>query len=837
MRRAVNFVGTVPTELQKRGDFSQTRNSRGELVTIYNPFTTRREGSGFVRDPFPGNVIPASITDPVSARVAPFYPSPNLPGAPFTAVNNFIANSSQANDLDIFQGRIDHNFSSSDRFFVRFSYDEQLDLPPNFFGNIATSRSFGPGIQPDYHATVSDTHTFNASTVLEIRYGFARNGFDRKPESADMDLTTLGFPAFFHGAIQKRQFPEFAITGLSPVGAFNFSRFFLGADTHSFIAQLTKIRGRHTMKTGVDLRSLRHNSFSGGGNAGIFNFSPGFTQGPNPLAGSQTAGAGFASFLLGTAASGTATIRSAISYSTRYYAAYFQDDFRVTQKLTFNLGLRYDYETPRTERFNRISFFLPDAPHPLGPEVGMPNLKGGLGFPGVGGFGRGWADPDRNNFAPRFGFAYNVMPKTVVRGGYGITYLPNGTARNCCGQGQDGFTTTTGMLVSLDGVTPANRLSNPFPEGLIQPPDNTQGLRTLLGQSISGHLLFLRSSYAQQFNLNLQRELPASILVEAGYVGSRGVKIPIAFQLNQLADEFLSLGNQLLEQVPNPFFGIVASGPNSGRTIARGRLLRPFPHFDGVNFPNREAGSSTYHSFQLRAEKRFASGLSLLLGYTASKLISDVSSDKGFAGDIAAPIQDSNNRRLDRSLSPQDNSQRLVFSYLYDLPLGAGKRWLAGRPRAAQALVSGWQLSGITSFQTGHPLILATSTNNTNSFGGGSRPNNNGSSANLDSSDRSLERWFNTGVFSQPPPFTFGNTGRTLPDVREPGVSNFDFSMLKNTRLTEEFHLQFRAEFFNIFNTPQFRTPGTSLGTGQFGVIGGQANSPRQIQFGLKILY
>jgi hypothetical protein len=837
VRRAVNFVGTVPTELQKRGDFSQTRNSQGQLIGIYNPFSNRQEGGGFVRDIFPGNVIPPSLIDRVGASVATYYPSPNLPGAPFTAANNFIANSSQVNDLDIFQARLDHNFSEKNRLFARFFHDEQLDSPPNFFGNIATSRSFGPGIQPDFHGTVSDTHTFGPNTVLEVRYGFARNGFDRKPESADMDLTTIGFPASFNNGVQSRQFPEFGISGLSPVGAFNFSRFFLGADTHSLIAQVTHIRGRHTLKMGADIRSLRHNSFSGGVNSGIFNFNAAFTQGPNPLVSSSTAGNGFASLLLGTVAGGTATVRAAISYYTWYYAGYVQDDFRVSHKLTLNLGLRYDYETPRQERYDRISFFLPDVPNPVGPEVGMPNLLGGLGFPGTGGYGKGWADPDRNNFGPRFGFSYSVLPKTVLRGGYGITYLPNGTARNCCGQGQDGFTTTTSMLTSLDGVTPVNLLGNPFPDGLIQPPGNTQGLRTLLGQSIAAHMRFLRTSYSQQFNLNVQHELPGGILAEAGYVGSRGVKLPMAFNLNQLPDQYLSLGNQLLTQVPNPFFGIVTSGPNSSRTIAQGRLLRPYPQFDGVSFPNREAGSSTYHSFQARVERRFAAGLSVLGAYTFSKLISDISSDKDFAGDIAAPVQNSNNRRLERSLSPQDNPQRLVINAVYDLPIGRGKPLLGTAGPGLARLFTGWQIGGIFTLQSGLPLTLSTATNNTNSFGGGSRPNNNGQSAKLSSSERSLTQWFNTSVFSQPAPFTFGTTGRTLPDVREPGISNLDFSVAKNTRLNEKFSLQFRAEFFNISNTPRFAVPGRVFGTPQFGVISGQANSPRQIQFGLKLVY
>jgi hypothetical protein len=831
VRRAVNFVGTVPTAPQRTGDFSNTLNAAGALITVSNPFSSRANpAGGFLRDAYPGNRIPASSIDPVAQRVSAFYPAANLPGQAFTQANNFIANASQANELGIWQGRIDHQVTAKNRLFFRYSQDEQLDAPPNFFNNIATTRSFGPGVQPDNHATISDTHILSPTTILEVRYGYARNGFNRSSESEGLDLTTLGFSPAYNNAVQQRRFPEFAITGMSPIGAFGPSRFLLGADTHMAVAQLTKIAGRHNIKTGVDLRSLRHNSFSSGNNAGLMGFTPGFTQGPNPLVSSSTSGFGFASFLLGTSSGISAAIRSSISYYTNYYAGYLQDDWRVSNRLTLNLGLRYDFESPRYERHNRLSYFDTAVVNPVGARVGIPNLRGGLAFVGANGSPRGQSDPQYKNFAPRFGFAYNAAHRLVVRGGYGITFLPQGTARNCCGGGQDGFSTSTTAATSLDGgITPNDLLRNPFPNGLVQPTGSSLGPLTLLGQGVAGFLRNVPNGYSQQFNFNLQRQF-AGVLVEGAYVGSRGVNIPIQYALNQIPDQALALGTQLLDQVPNPFFGIVTTGPNSGRNTTRNRLLRPYPQFDGIGFPNLSGGSSTYHSLQLRVEKRFRGGLSLLGAYTKAKFISDVSSDKGFAGDINAPIQNSNNRRLDRSLSPQDISDRLVASYVYDLPF---------KPTAgfARHILAGWQLSGITSLQTGRPLILANQTNNTASLGGNSRPNSTGRSARLESGQRSLNRWFDTSAFTEPAPFTFGNIGRTLPDVREPGLVNFDFSVLKNTTIREPVQLQFRAEAFNLMNTPRFGTPGTTLGTGQFGVITSQANSPRQIQLGLKLIF
>jgi hypothetical protein len=531
-------------------------------------------------------------------------------------------------------------------------------------------------------------------------------------------------------------------------------------------------------------------------------------------------------------------VKAYTSWFTRYFAGYVQDDIKVSGRLTLNIGLRYDYETPRMERFDRLSWFEFDKPNPIGPQVGMPNLKGGLGFAGVNGNPRGWNNPDRNNFAPRFGFAYQLGTRTVLRGGYGIMYLPGGTNDNGYGAGQEGFSVTSSLVNSADGgLTPFTLLSDAFATGVVQPTGSSQGLLTELGLGIRGDPRWVRTGYVQQWNFNIQRELPGHILIETGYVGSRGVKIPITFQMNQLPDQYLPMGSRLLQQVTNPFFGIVTSGTLSQPTVTLGQLLRPFPQFTGLSFNQNDAGSSVYHAFQARVEKRFARGLSFLLSYTAAKLISDTDSLKAFVGNDFSPgNQDNNNLRLERAVPPQDVPQRLVLSYVYELPFGKGKRFLNGS-KLASVVAGGWTVTGITTFQSGRPLALNTATNNTNSMGGGSRPNNNGHSANLPADQRTLNRWFDTSVFSQPDPFTFGNTGRLLPDVREPGISNFDFSTQKNFALTERIRLQFRGELFNIFNTPQFGRPGTTFGNPQFGVISSQANSPRQIQFGLKLLF
>ncbi|MDQ2948550.1 MAG: TonB-dependent receptor, partial [Acidobacteriota bacterium] len=611
-------------------------------------------------------------------------------------------------------------------------------------------------------------------------------------------------------------------------------RFLLNSEVRSTGATLTYIHGRHNLRVGAEFRIYLLDAYFGGSAGGSFSFNAGLTQGPNPAASSTAAGFGFASFLLGATARGTAKLSARETFANKYYAGFVQDDFHVSKKLTLNLGLRYDYETPRTDRYNNLDFFNPTIANPIGPQVGLPNLRGGLQYVGVSGNPREQADPDRNNVGPRFGFAYNATQKTVIRGGYAILFLPNGTEHNPTG-GQDGFSVSTTQLASTAGFQPVNLLSNPFPNGLLQPTGSSQGLLTLLGQSVGGFVRNMPVPYAQQFNFNIQRQLPGGILLEAAYVGSRGVKLPITYALDQLPDQYLSLGNALLQPVANPFYGIVTSGTLSTATITANQLLRPYPQYTGVSYAQLPGGSSTYHSLQVRVEKRLAAGLTVLGAYTKAKFISNVFSENGFAGDVAATVQDSNNLKLERSLSPQDVAERLVVSSVYSLPFGPGQRWLNSRSGIASRVLEGWRMAGIATLQSGQPLALTTSVNNINGFTLASRPNNNGKSASI--ADPTPDRWFDTSVFSLPAPFTYGTTGRTLPDVRKAGVKNLDFSLIKDTRLYETTKLEFRAEVFNLLNTPQFGSPGTTLGSATFGVVSSQANQPRELQLALKLLF
>lgn len=442
---------------------------------------------------------------------------------------------------------------------------------------------------------------------------------------------------------------------------------------------------------------------------------------------------------------------------------------------------------------------------------------------------------------PRAGLAYSLNPKTVIRTGYGIFYLPFigvATGDAAC---TNGFLVNSNWLSSLDGLL--NYLSNPFPSGLDLPTGNSLGLLSNVGQVLGGTRdgaldRTSRVGYAQQWNFNVQRELPMRFNVEAAYTGSKGTKLPDeGWQINQLTPDQLKLGAALQQLVPNPFAGVITSGTLAQPTVTRSQLLRPYPQFLGVSDFRPAAASSIYHAFQLRVQKEFSNDLSLLLAYTDGKLIDDSAGISGQAVGVTRH-QDSFNRRADRSISSEDVSQRMVISYVYSLPIGRGKRFGAGWAKPARIALGDWQINGITTFATGTPLAL-TAANTSQSNSDVVRPNVVGDPTlpGGRSTSAKLAQWFNTAAFAQPVPFTFGNAGRTVPNVRGDSMKNFDFSVFKAFPIREKSRVEFRTEFFNLFNTPLFALPGQALGNAAFGVVSAQANSPRQVQLGLKAIF
>jgi len=838
-RSAAQASGTVPTAAERGGDFSNDTTSSGAHITIYNPYTTKTT-SPYTRMPFPGNIIPASMINPVAANVSKYWPMPNTTGINGTQVDNWFVASVAPYDIDQGDVKVDQLISDRHRLSIRFSKRNPASYPAIYFPssieiaqNAATNRQNAIGGGLDYTFTATPTY------LLEFRWGFARTVYQISTVSDGFDPTQLGFPSYIAETANALTFPGFEPAGYIGIGT--GSQLALGSlamQTQSWSLANTKVFSRHTLHFGAEVRALANYSNQVGRSVGDYSFATTLTQGPNALTASSTAGDGFASFLLGLG-SGTVTHNFKIIDTVSQYAAgYFQDDWKATDRLTLNLGLRYEIFFPRTERHNRMTFLDLTAPSPLAGPAGLPDLKGGLGYVGVNGNSRQQNLTYYKNVSPRIGWAFQAAKNFVIRSGFGIFFQdsPNEAAATV---NQTGWRSDSTFFGTINGYSPAYTLSDPFPGGNFVPVTGSSlGLLTNVGLGIAAPIRWSPTPYSENWNFDLQYQLPDNWLIDAAYVGNHGVFLTYTGQLNQLPTADLSLGPALLQNVPNPFYGLItASGPLSGKTVQLRYLLAPFPQFTGVQVVNDEGATSSYNSLQLSLQKRFSSNITLLAAFTGGKMLDDFSSNNtsNFNGD--GTNQDAYNLKADWGLSTADVSKRFVGSFVYALPFGRNQRFGSHWNRFTNAILGGWQANGILTWQTGLPLALSAS-NVANIFNPGERPNTNGQNAGLNGSVESrLNEYFNIADFSQPATYTLGNVSRTLPNIRAPGLRNLDFSLFKNFSVTERWKIEFRAESFNMFNTPQFSAPNTSVNSPSFGVIANQANAPRQTQLALKILF
>lgn len=832
---------SVPTDFQKSGDFSKTLASNGQLVTIYDPATTRPDPNNpgqYLRSPFADNRIPQGRIDPVSAKIQSYYPAPTSAGNLYTGLNNFFFTGPSVRETDNFSGRVDHQLNSSTLLMGRFSRANLSAWQnPATFG-ATNMASPGYSTKPQHHpyAIGKMTKTFSPTLFGEFVVSWARWFYQSFGLSNGFDPTQLGFPSYLSTNSISQGFPSIAPGEMSSLGSY-FNEYDV-SDRYEGKANMSKVAGRHIMKFGGMYGMGKYTTRLANNSTGAYSFSAAFTQGPNPVVSSTTNGFGYASFLLGAMSGGTHNVTELNgNYTQPYYGIYFQDDFKITPRLTLNLGLRWEYESPRVEADNRVSNFDFNSTT----NVNGTTLRGGLMFPGVNGVSSANWNPNRKNFAPRIGFAYNFGDKMVFRGGYGIFYSNSwGNGRNNNALPQNGFVCSTPSATSLDnGLTPYAVLSNPFPTGFCKATGSSAGLLTTLGQNIFVLDRNANQPYVQTWNFNIQRALPLRIVADIAYSGSRGVHLMGIQEWDQLAPQYLQLGSQLNSQVPNPYYGIIPQGPLATPTITLGQSLRPYPQFQGVSTRNANYGNSTYHAMLLRVERRMSQGLTITAAYTVSKEIDDmIPSVNGFPGESfsGAPPQNFYNLRGERALSSWDTPQTLVLSYLYELPFGPGKALLNYKGVVGH-IVGGWQINGNTTFQSGFPLQV-NGGNGSGSFAGTQRPNWNGVNATLGGppTDR-LSRYFDTSAFSFNAPFTFGNAPRIMPNLRSAGVNNFDISVFKNAQITERFRLQFRAEAFNAFNRVQFGVPNTSINSTAFGVVNSQQNIPRNIQLALRMMF
>ncbi|MFN7919718.1 MAG: carboxypeptidase regulatory-like domain-containing protein [Bryobacteraceae bacterium] len=822
---------TVPTDRERGGDFSQTRASATQIVNMFDPMTTRPNpsGSGSIRDLFAGNIIPAARFDPVARTTMAYFPKANQPGDAGTFRNNFYNSGAAAINTTNADVRIDHNLNDRQRLYGRFSYRRSYNAPPQLFpGELGIAE--GRVINNDFgrNAVIDYTRTVSASTVANLRLAFARNRFLFDNQGLGFVPSSLGLPKTLDAAVDRYMFPRFDVSGQTSLGGSDHRQ--SGFNNYGISGSLSKVAGKHSLKAGYEGRMLRINVWEARA-AGTFGFTSAFTQGPNPTAASATAGYGFASFLLGTGTSGNFYQNwKNVASQSFYNAFYIQDDWRVTRKLTLNLGVRYDFDTPRTERYDRLSWFDPSLASPLASKIaGYPNLKGGLRFVGADGNDRTQFNGDFNNIAPRLGFAYQLTSKTAIRGGFAQLFGPSTLAAQGT-VGPYGFRVESTWVTSLDGITPLNLLRNPFPDGFKPVPGSSQGALTAIGSNLDAPLSNTNTPYTLQYNFTVQQELPGAVLLEAAYVGNRGRQLSRGgeggFTNNQVDPRYLSLGNGLTQLVDNPFFGF-GSGVLANRQVSRAQLLRPFPQFGSIYPLFSQGATSDYNSLQVTFSKRYSQGMVFEGSYVWAKAL-----------DEGTSYQDSTNARASRAVSSVDVPHRLIFSGVYEIPLGRGRRFGSGMSRMADAAFGGWQMNGILNVQTGSALGIGA-TNTAGLFTEAIRSNSNGKSPVLGGSAHSrLDRWFDTSVFSQPAPFTLGNVSPLVSNLRNHFINNLDLSIFKQFQLLEKLKMQFRAEAFNSLNRVRFASPNTTVTAGaNFGRVTSQANDPRQMQFGLKLLW
>jgi len=872
LRTGEPFTTTVPTSDERMGNFSAISTQIVDPCAGTINAQGACPGSNAVPVPFAQNMIPADRINPTSKALLYLWPAPNAPGVvtPSGTINNFTTVASTGGDQDQIVARIDQDINSKQRLFVRFSHWSVLDLPVDPLANgLCADRC------SEHYATSAGAAGYNYNigpqTIFDFNASVSRFKYNRNPKNAGFDLTSIGWPSTYNASV-----PANMRTPPTPCVA-NITDNIMCTQGQSFIQDrntqynispsLTLMRGRHRYHLGIQFEAGYDNYAQTNVASGAFDF----------CAPSQACftGFSFADFLLGYADNfsnfenhffAQAVVPDFTAGKQVYRAFYFDDAWHATNKLTVSLGLRYELQGPWSERYNRLSYFDPNASNYLNQflPAGSPTVKGDAFLIPDG--TRNNIALDKDNLAPRIGLAYSMTPKTILRSGYGIFWVPNYISFAVNPNNDMVNAASTTYTGTVDGTHPFNSISQPFPDGISPPPGRTlgaQGTQQFLTQVVHSITEVDRdyhpSAYVQQWNFNIERELPAGFLLSAAYVGSKGTHLEqYSQQVNQISDSLLAqaasqfaVGGKsavtLLQSAPNPFVVNGQALALSAPTTTEGQLLRPYPQYTGVELAGQGSFASIYHSLQLTAQRRFAGAGTLLVAYTNSKLLSNTDTLTSWLETAVGTIQDNNNLRAERSLSSQDVPQRLVISYVLDLPFGEGRKYFSSVGDGLNKVVGGWGVDGVTTFQRGFPLVFSNGqANDATLFGSGSRPNvvagcdDSNSGGNLSR----LTEWFNTTCFSAPANFTFGNEARVDPRLRSDGVANFDFAVFKKVLFDpyERFGLEFRMEVFNLFNRTQFAPPNTICCTSNnadFGVVTATApgTNPRLVQFALKFLF
>jgi hypothetical protein len=804
---------TVPTERQRRGDFSETYDSQGRPIVIYDPLTTRPDPSNpgrLIRDAFPGNVIPPERLSPVALNLMAHIPLPNVPGDPMTGALNHLASPNVGRiEYDSYIVRLDHQFGPRQRLALTSSgnwgaeYRSENGFPgPARRGNWPRGRD---------HYLNSLDHVWMAGerSVLNLRASFDRfvgyNSYDYARLDEDLGIQTP-----FQVVAQYPLINIDGYEGLFP----NTAR---RTVNHIYSAQavLSSSRGAHSLRLGGEFRIYTIERVSPGDGQGRFQFGRTFTQ-RDPLAGDGSGNA-FASFLLGYPSGGSVEVASPSERRYDYGGLFVQDDWRPSPRLTLNLGLRWDYQAPVTERLDRLAVgFDTTSPSPL--QVPGLDLRGGLVFGAPG--RRSPYRPDHGNFQPRLGVAYKLKHSLTLRAHFGRSYLP------MTGAGQEGFLQTgfsirTPFVPSVRTGVPHNTLERPFPEGILQPAGASLGLLTQVGLGVSFINPDFKIPYADQWSVGFTADLPWHVTLDVAYVGSRTRRLQVSRGLNEipLAERLKGIEKPayLLEQVPNPFAGRLPGTPLNGRTVQRQQLLRPFPQFLSVTMERENSGSASYDALETTARIQ-RSGLVVSLAYTWMRAYESL----GYLNPYA--------NQLWRTRASFERPHRLALSAVWELPFARGRRGFTG------LLLDGWQWNAIGEIQSGTPTGMP---------GGRLLAD----TARLPNGQQSIDQWFDNSTARNPRPdgtyaweaerpFEFATRGPRMDDVRDPWKPQWTFALVKNMRLKERYNVQLRLEAFNAFNTPIYAGPDLDLGSPRFGrMTPDQINFPRHVQLGVRVTF
>ncbi len=852
---------TVPTPAMRGGDFSALLANGGPQYTIYDPATrVAIAGGRFQQTPFPGNRIPTNRFDKVGTSILGYYPATEkTPGDPLGLANYQDATTAEIAKYWNHTTRVDQNIGDKQRFFIRYSAYDRHSTYNEYFKNAFVGAQF---YFISKAAAFDHIYTLSPTMVINSRYSYNRfiRGSDQPAAAIGFDLASLGFSPQYISQVPSDQvrFPRINLNGYISNGATNENRPVMN---HTVASTLTKSAGKHSLRGGFEFRVYQEaDQFKSNAQTGQFTFGTTWTRGPldNSAGSSNSIGQSVAALLLGLPDSGSITRQADYIEQSGSWGFFFQDDFKVTPKLTLNLGVRYEFETPLNERFNRSTLGFDTAyTQPISAAAkaaytniyaniagGFPQLppsafalNGGMTFAGLDGNSRNLYNTPKNVLMPRLGIAYQLDSKTVLRTGMGMFAGFLGERRGDVLQ--NGFTQNTNMVLTTDnGLHFLTTLANPFPNGVAEPVGAAAGKQTYLGQGFTFFNQSPEIPVTIRWEASLQREF-RSFLLEANYIGNKSNHMEVTRNINTLPGQYLSKlatrddanNNLLTASIPNPMYNLVSGnsqGTYTGTTTSRQTLLSPYPAF-GANAINttENTGYGWYHSFQFTASKRFVKGYTVQGSYTLQKWMQAVNL---LNASDAAPV---------REISDADAPHRINISSVWSLPFGKGRTFLSNSNGLVSRIVGGWELSGIYSIQSGFALPWGNVIYNGD-------PKN----IVLPLDQRSPDHWFSAANFETASnKQLLGNQVRTWPfrfsSIRGPRQNNIDLALIKQTRIKESMNVEFRAEALNMANHPYFPNPNMTVTAAQsirdtgFGQISASTmnNYARRLQMSLRLVF